>query len=243
MNEQVIVGEAIAGRSATVRNTLKSLSKDVAGSTFDLAELLYEAQENNYLNQWGFPNIKTYAEQELGLKPRKARYLARIVKVYKEVGLERSQVEKVDISKLREITRLNPHATFWNKEQKKNEPLEDHIVRLILEAEDMTTFAIKEEVARLMGQVGPDRRVIRNYSTNQSAWDNVIKPALELCRKELGSAGRDDAGNAVDYHDGVCIESICADYLADPRHQELMELPEEQTENVPIELPKEIIQI
>jgi len=241
MEETAIHGEAVAGRAAKVRKTLKALSQNVNASTFDLAELLYEAQENNYPSDWGYKNLADYAAQELGLKARKAQYLARVVKVYRAVGLTRENVESIHISKLREIATLDPNGSWYDPEKKLNIPMADCILDLILEANNLTLEQIKKLVALHKGQVGPDRRIIRSYSTNESAWENVIKKAMELTRRKLGSAGRDDEGNAKEYHDGVIIEMWAAGVLADPHNKESEPLPEEQNAKKFVPLPEETI--
>lgn len=253
MHEQVIVGENIAGRSATVRKTLQSLASYSNANLLDMAELLYEAQQNNYCHTWGYPSLPEFAEKELGMKPRRAQYLSRIVLVYKAVGLERKNVEHVHISKLREIARLKPESYFFNLDTRANEPLEEHIVKLFLDADELSLQKVKDEVARLLGQVGPDRRVVRSFSTTQSAWDNVFVPAMEKIRRRLGSENRDDAGNAKEYSDGVVYEMMAAEINADPNFEEPNELPEEiaglvaepvmpieNIEEKPTPLPKEI---
>lgn len=254
MENVAIYGEQEAGRAASVRKTLSSISKHIGANTFDLAELLYEVQENNYYSLWHFSSLPDYAEKELGLKPRKAQYLARIVKVYRAVGLTREAVEHTHTSKLRVIATLKPNSSFFNKDEKKNEPMDEHIVRLLLNAEDMTLTQIKDEVARLKGQVGPDRRVVRSFSTTQSAWDHVFVPAMEKLRRRLGDEGRDDAGNAREYPDGVVYEMAMAEINSDPNFEEPNELPgeivglvaepelpTEDLENKPALIPQEMI--
>lgn len=226
MAEVVIVGEQIAGRAASVRRSLMSMIANLSTNTFDLAALLHEAKENNYARAWGFSSLAEYAEQELGLKKRKAEYLTRIIAVTKAVGLTRPQFESCGVSKLREITRLNPEGTFWNKDEHVNEDLAEHIVRLILDHDKMNVEQVKDEVARLMGMTGPNRMVVRSCSVTQSAWENVIQPAYELARRILGSQGRDESGNAVEYKDGACLEVICAAFNADPNNQPEPEEPQ-----------------
>ena len=51
MNETVIVGEAIAGRSAAVRKELARMATSMSTSEFDMIELLCEALENSYAPQ------------------------------------------------------------------------------------------------------------------------------------------------------------------------------------------------
>jgi len=220
-----IVGEAIAGRAATVRRNLMSLVSSLQVNEFDLAELLCEADEHNYYAGWGFSSRSEYAAQELGLKERKAQYLARIAKVCKAVGLKRAQFEPAGKSKLREITTLNPAASFWNAEKKQSEDMAEHIVRLILDSDKMNLEQVRDEVLRLQGRLGPDRPVTRSYTVPRSVNEEVIKPAFELIRRRLGSQGRDDEGAAQDYSDGVVLECICADVLSDIHNQ-----PEEPIE-------------
>ncbi len=220
MTDQVIVGEAVAGRAASVRRELLRMSADINRSVFDVAELLYEAQEGNYTLGWGFASLPDYAAKELGLKPRKAQYLTRITKVCRAVGLKRAQYESSGISKLREICTLDPEGSFFNKDTRLNESLDEHIVRLILDSDKMNVEQVQLEIARLKGQTGKDRRVLRSYSTDITTWENVISPAVELARRILGSKGRDDEGNAKDYTEGECYEVICAAFNADLNNME-----------------------
>lgn len=230
LNPPAIIGEVVAGRSASVRKQLVQLSGDISRSTFDVADLLYEAQESGYLQSWGFDGLGDYAEQELGIKERKAQYLVRITKVCRAVGLKREQYEQAGVSKLRDITTLDPQGSWFNPETKNNEALDEHIVDLITSAEDLTKEEVYDEVMKLKGMVGGDRPVVRSFSATQSAWDNVIKRAYERMRLKLGSAGRDDAGMAKEYTDGVCVEMICAEWLAG----EALE-SEQETEVIPME--------
>ena len=220
INPPAIHGEVVAGRAAKVRKQLKDLSGDIKASTFDLADLLFEAQENNYPAAWGFASLLDYAAKELGLKERKAQYLTRTVKVCRAVGLTREQYEPAGTSKLREITTLNPDGTYFNPVTDANEDLDEHIVRLILDHDKLTVDQTKMEVARLKGQVGKDRRVIRSYATDITTWTNVISEAIEKARRYLGSQGRDDEGNAKEYSEGACYECICAAFNADPNYDE-----------------------
>src|ERR1700722_4371882 len=214
LNPPALHGEQVAGRSAAVRKQLVLLSGTISTNTFDVGELLHEADTSGYLASWGFKNLGDYAEKELGIKERKAQYLVRIIRVCREVGLTRAQFEPAGVSKLREITRLDPKQSWFNPDSKENEPLDDHIIDLIVEAPDLTREEVTEEVLKLQGMVGEDRPVVRSYSATKSAWENVIKRAMELMRAKLGSSGRDDQGMAKEYPDGVCIEMICSDWLA-----------------------------
>ncbi len=241
-NVPAIQGEAIAGRAAQVRKQLMVLTMDLNQSTFDLAELLAEASDNEMPRAWGYSSIGEYAEKELGIKERKSQYLIRIVKVCKAVCLKRADFETVGVSKLREITRLEPNGSFFNPETKSPEPLSGHIVHLIQEAENMTGSQILDEVRRLMGQTGGNRPITKMMSWTEDTYNKVILPAQELARKRLGSAKRDEQGNAVEYTDSVVEEVIHSEYLSDPNNYPEDEPLTTEELDLPkfIEIPTEI---
>jgi hypothetical protein len=230
LNPPAIYGEAVAGRAATVRKDLQALTAKMQRDTFDLADLLFEVQEKDYHLQWGFENIYEYATTELGVKERRVQYLTRIVKVCREVGMSRKNYEPAGISKLREISTLNPTDFFYDKVKEQNFPLTELIVDLILDAPDMTLQQVSDQVDLWKGQTGENKQVVRNFGCTQSCWDHTIKPALELAAKKLGSAGRDVSGQAVEYSEGAKWEIICASYLQDPNNYE--DEPDESGEQV-----------
>jgi hypothetical protein len=229
LNPPAIHGEAIAGRSAEARRALLQITAGVVRSTFDLAELLYEVKSAGYYRAYGYETFGEYVMKELDIKQRKSEYLIRIVQVCKAVGLKRADYESAGVSKLRDITTLDPEGSWFNPETKTNEDMAEHIVDLIANAQTMTSEEVTERVLELKGMTGDDRPVVRSCSMTQSTWDNVVKVAYERMRLKLGSAGRDDQGMAREYTDGVCLECICADWLAGESEQ-----PEDET-GIPME--------
>ncbi len=187
-------------------------------STFDMIVLLTEAQENGYASQWGFSSLLDYGAKELGLKKRKTQYLSRIGYVMRAVGLARAQYEPAGVTKLRGISTLDPEGSFFNKEKYVNEPLSEHIVRLVLDSDEMNAEQVEDEVLRLQDRLGPNRPVHRTTVYPRSVWDLIIKPAREMARSLLGSARRDKEGNAEEYSDAACDEMIFARFLTDPNN-------------------------
>jgi hypothetical protein len=238
MEPIVIVGEAVAGREAklaALRKRIRALANDIEINTFDLAEAFFQAQESHCYVEWGFESLGEYASLELGIKHRKAQYLARIVRVCRACGVARKDYEPVGVSKLRVITGLDPESSFFNTETKTNEPMVEHIVRLIAEAPELTTVEVEDEVQRLMGNVGENAMVTKSYRVTKSAYENTVQRCFESVRKRLGSKGRDGTGAAVEYTDGNCLEAVCAEYNSDPRN--FMEELDESKEQ--IEVPEE----
>jgi hypothetical protein len=235
MEPVVIVGEAVAGRAAVLRKRIKNLATDLTTNTFDLAEAFFEAQQYKCYLEWGYEALGEYAALELGIKHRKAQYLARIVRVCRECGIARVDYEPVGVTKLREITSLDPQGTFFNTETKQHESLTDHIVRLVAEAPENSSIEVEEEVKRLKGQLGENAMVTKSYSVTKSCYENTIQRCFEAVRRRLGSAGRDGTGQAKEYSDGAVLECLCAEYLSDPRN--FYEEPDESKEQT--EIPEE----
>lgn len=236
MERTVIIGETVAGKSSALRKRMLLLSTDLTRNTFDLAEAFAAAQESHCYLEWGFDSLGEYASLELGIKHRRAQYLARIIRVCKECGVPRKDYEPVGVTKLREITTLNPGSTFYNPDTKQHEPMYEHIVRVIAEAPENNTVEVEQEVARLKGMTGENAMVTRAYKVTQSCWENTIARCFEAVRKRLGSAGRDGEGMAKEFSDGAVIECLCAEYNADPRNF----LEEGDYSKEQIEIPTEV---
>lgn len=235
MEPITIVGDAVAGQSATLRSRLRLLAQDITRNTFDLAEAFLEAQETRCYAQWGYESIGEYAETELGVKQRKCQYLARIARTMRVCGIKRLDYEPAGLTNLRIITTLDPEGTYFNQETRAHESMAEHITELVAEAPELSTKEVEAEVNRLLGMDGENAMVHKSYSVTKSCYENTIQRCFEAVRMRLGSAGRDDTGAAKEYNDGAVLEALCAEYLADPRN--FMEEPDEsrvQTE-VPLE--------
>ena len=217
-NFPAIFGEVEAGRSAKVRQQIENLLKNMHKSTLDVAELLSEVRKNKYYVQWGFDSFSAYAA-ELDIKSSKAQYLARIADVMEQVGAVRSEYEDVGLSKLREITSLEPTAEYAINDQGNTMPGSECITHLLTGANDLSYAEVKDAVKKLKGLTGDDELVWINFCMKKAARDEVVQPALELVRKQLGSKGEDEDGKAVEYSDGACLECICVEFINDPHNQ------------------------
>jgi hypothetical protein len=215
MHEQQIVGEAVAGHSHEVRMKIKALVDQMSTDNFTLAELLFEVKSKQYYSGYGFNTFKEYAAS-VGVKPSRAYYLARIVEVMSATGFERKQYEPLGIVKLKEITKLEPG-------QQSPDGKFDHtsyIQQMVTEPDKFTTEDVISIVAEAQGKVGENKFVWWNVNMLWSVRENIIKPAIALAKKLVGTVDTDDDGMAKDASDGRALELICADFLSDPNHAE-----------------------
>ena len=220
-----IHGEVEAGRSAKCRAEIENLVHSINTNTFDLAEVLYEAQSSKFYYTWGF---NTFAEfiKDIDLKTSKARYLARMVEIMNAVGIAREVYEPVGVSKLREITSLDPAGYWINDETGETEKLDGWIIKLTTAGKEMSLSEIKELVKKLKGLTGEDELIWLNICVKKIVLENTIRPALDLMKKVIGSKGRDEDGNAIEASDGEALEGVCAGFLLDPNNQSAAESQE-----------------
>ena len=180
--------------------------------------LLSETKKQGYFKQWGFDTFKEYVQQ-LDLKERKAHYLTRIVDVMETVGVVREQYEPLGLSKLREITSLDPGAIYVDPESNTQTPMKDFITGLVDKGLGMSLEEIKQHVKTLKGLTGENELMFVNFSVKRSVWETAIKPALELAKSNIGSVGQDEEGNAKDASDGRALEMIAVEFLNNPANQ------------------------
>lgn len=198
---------------------LVSLIHSVNSSTFDIAELLYKVKSNGYY-QIEHATFKEYTES-LEIKSRKAQYLTRIVEVMEQVSIPRTQYEKLGISKLREISSLDPALTWKNPLDNTETPMKQFIIDLVGAGEDMDLEAIKKHVRTLKGITGENDIVWRNIPFTRIVAEKTIDPALELTRANIGSVGKDDEGISKDASDAACVEIWAVSYMNDPNSNPL----------------------
>ena len=206
---QAIVGEAEAGEAAKVRKQLNQLIKNLNASTFDLMDVLYTIKSKGFFS----PKFNTFSEfvKDLdGLKLSKAYYLTRIRETMNAATIPREVYEPIGLSKLRAISRLDPNAIYANDQSGV-----DAIKVFIINATDMSLNDIKNQVAVTQGLTGEDSMVWLNVSLKSSARE-VVKKAISVAKKNIGSVSKDDEGISHDASDGAALEAVALDFLADP---------------------------
>ena len=206
----VIVGEKVAGEAAKVRKQLEQLIKKVNTSAFDIADLLYTIKKNGYYS--GFATFQEFIKT-LDIKLRKAQYLCRMNEVMEAIGKTREQYEPLGVAKLREITSLNIDDIWVNPQTKDEVPIKAFVVGFVEKGKDMTFDEIKQHVRTLKGLVGENNIMFVHFSVKKSVLDNVVRPALELAKLNIGSGPKDDEGVRQDPSDGAALEVISVEYL------------------------------
>lgn len=222
MPETVIVGEAVAGESAKVRNQLESLIQHLNKSTFDIGELLHKIKSGGFYTSWGYNTFKEYINT-LDIKERKAQYLVRIVDTMGQVGVSREKYEPIGVAKLREITSLEASETYTNPTTGEKTPMSEFIKGFVDKGADMSLEEVKQHVRTLKGQVGENEIMWINLPFTKLTLDEIIRPALELAKNHIGSVGKDGDGDSIDASDSRALETIAVEYLNDPANNVLPE--------------------
>jgi len=213
MDDIVIVGDQVAGESAKLRADLTAAIKDIRSRLFDVAELLYKAQQERLYTE---PSFKDYVKS-LGFKYRRAQYMTSVIGMCEAMNLVRPEYEAIGMGKLRAIARLDcsVEATYTNPADGQTTPMRDWIMGLIELAPSRTVEEIESHVRVLKGEVGELDMVWENFRVLRQARDLTIRPAIDKMKLLLGTTQKDFEGVAVDTSPGRCLEAICARFLTE----------------------------
>lgn len=107
-------------RAMEVRKRIAQVSDEVKDSYIEIAELLYEAWENDYHKQYGYSAFNDFIEKETDIKPRKAQFLIQICKKMKVLGIEWDEVRSVGWRKMATIAPILTTENYkeWVEEAK-----------------------------------------------------------------------------------------------------------------------------
>ena len=218
MQDTVIVGAAESGERADVTRALKRLIKQVNTNLFDIAELLFKAKTRHLYTE---PTFIEYAVS-LGLKKRKAEYLERIARIMDGAGIPRTEYEPIGIAKLRAITRLHPLTKegavnmYTNPVTQESHPMAEYIVGITEQAlAGRDIKDIEKDVRVLLGEVGENAMVWRNFRLPRVVDENTIAPALEKAAINIGTVATDENGVAKEVQDWRKLEVVCVEYVND----------------------------
>ncbi len=211
MQDVVIVGEVEAGEAAKVRKSLEKAIKQVNISTFDIAELLHKVRSKHLYTTPTFPEYVA----TLDIKPRKAQYLERIAEVMEAIHCSREEYEKIGVTKLRSISRLDPTATYTNPQTNETAPMADYIWGLIELAPTITTDKLDKDVRILKGEIGENDMTWLNIHMLRLTKEKIVDKAFEKAAINIGSVATDKDGVEQDASDGRKLEVICVAYLQD----------------------------
>ena len=213
LTNTVLVGEAIAGATAQVRQRLEELVRSTNRAAFDIGELAHQVKKSG--DYAGHTTFADYAKT-LDIKPQRLRYLRQIAEVFEKVGIPRSRYELLGLSKCRAIASLEPDATWQNPQTGEQVLVRDFIPELVEQGADMTLEKIQENVRVLKGLTGERDLVWLNLPFMRSVIENVINPTLELTRRNIGSVAKDDEGISQDASASKCVEVWAVEYSNDP---------------------------
>jgi hypothetical protein len=214
----VIVDSAIAGEAIETRHQLEQVISSMNRSKFDIAELLLKIKRKGYYAPYAtFDEFRT----SLKIKKRTSQYLTKMAAVMEEVGIPRSQYEPLGVSRLRDITSLEPTDIWTNPISGAKTPMRDFIIGFVEYRHEVTGDFIdpellKRNVRTLKGFVGENDFEFFTFSFQRSTLETVVRPALELAKAHLGSVKKDDEGISQDATDSSAAVAIFADYLSDP---------------------------
>lgn len=208
-------GDVTAGsdaRATTVRAQVESLKNSLGDKTWEMAALFSEARAKSFHHLWGFSDFDEYIDKSnFDIGSREVRYRIRVNDVSLQLGITRTQLKAVNISKLKEIFSLDPVKQS------------DDIVRLVDDAVTMSLEEVRQSVRELKGSDPETDLCWWNIQLLRRAKEETILPALQKVKLEYGPTMSDVPGQSVEISDGRALEMLCADKLSEP-DEELVRL-------------------
>jgi hypothetical protein len=218
VDEQVIVGEAVAGQATNLKRRIAGLIRSMNVNTFDLVDGLHEMESKRYYLTLGFNSFAEYGKS-LDLKLTKVYYLARIGKIMSEAGIPRAEYEPVGTAKLRAIIPLNVLDKAGNMltytEDGETWTMAEVVQTIMADAKNTDIEQIEERVKRIQGKTGDDTEEWVNFKVSRLVKNSVIKPAIEKAKLHIGTVGEDKDGMAIEPSDSAALEGIASYYLSD----------------------------
>jgi hypothetical protein len=180
--------DVISAAAYECREKIQKSLQNIESDFCDLAEALHSADQNRYFAEWGHNSFEEFAEKELEMGYRKARYLVEIHDTILKVGLSRDQVIRVGWTKMRELS--GPL-----KEDPKGAK------KLLAEAEKKTVKELMDSI-RIRKGVKARSEVLRISVKFDASAGKIITDAVNLANGEIGEENLPKA-----------LAHICGEYL------------------------------
>lgn len=216
-----VVGEQIPGQAATALEQLEQLIAESNKIGFDIGEKSYNVKKNGYYTV----KYTTFQDflKTLPYKKRRIEYLTKMFEVMDSVGIARSKFESLGLSKMREITSLDPNSDWVNPETQAVTPMREFIIGFVEKGNELTLQEIQQHVRTLKGLVGENDFVFRKLAFTRADAEATWDPAIALAKNNIGSVGKDDEGISIDASDSAAAKVLAIEYLADPANNVLSE--------------------
>jgi hypothetical protein len=205
----------LISRAEAVLTRIGQIKGDLVRRALELGALLLEAREHDYHVVWGFPRFGDWVEaSDLDMSERQAYYLMQIVQRAQALNITQAQLERVKLTKLKEIFALKAAP-------------DDVIKQLVENAETATLEEVKYQV-QVVKQGGEDNEFtfinldLKGKRIPRLARDRIME-AFEDIRRRYGNTVNGE-GEVCDITDWRALEMICEEYLNDPnRHEQVLE--------------------
>lgn len=208
-------------RAFEVKEQLAKLNDSLQDGFIDLCDLLREARDKNYHLYYQddkgeyYTRFDAWVEEgsALDISARQAYYYIRVSEVAEDMGLDKAQLKKIGISKLREILTLDTGKHM------------DAVKGLLESAENTPLNTVKEKVKAVKKGGSADGAQAVAYVTIKLPIEvkEIFDQAVELARKLYGSVNNEETGEIEDISISKAMELILVSYINDPNNAATLE--------------------
>jgi hypothetical protein len=205
VNDTVEVKQ-INERAKQIDSALRNLLSSSEDNLFDMCDLLFEANDNHYHNEFGFLKFGDWIDASgFDISARQAAYLVNVGGMSLHFNVDRPTLKLIKISKLKEIFSLD-------KDEHSAE-----IRELLEKAPGMTYEEVKARVRGIKGGPEAEDMVFMTLRFPSSA-KPVIDRAFEQVRVMNGDYIVN--GEVVELPNGLALERMAAEFLSGIQEEE-----------------------
>jgi len=95
--------KSAVSRDVKIRDRLSEIRGIVESSYIEFSQLLREVWANAYYLKWGYETLREYAEDELGIQYRRARYFIGIADAVAELKLDWDDIREIGWTSMRTV--------------------------------------------------------------------------------------------------------------------------------------------
>lgn len=189
-------------RAVEVEGLILGLKDTVQDSAIEMAYLLKEANDKQYYRMLGVNTFSDWINKVgLDMSERAAAYLLNIARKAELLGIDKAELKKSKISKLKEIFSLDAGTNGTE------------IKALLAGSQEESLDVVKEKVQQVKAKDGHEPNAYMTFKMPVTVKEEIVLQAFELVRRLYGSVIDENTGEVIDISDSKCLELVCAEFL------------------------------
>lgn len=218
--EQPAVVREDTFRAETVINELIKLDRRHTMDAFERGDLFSEFVEGDYQHADHCQTLPEFLKKRgFELSPATIKSDIKNARYAKKLGIDRAALLRARVTKVKEIFKLDPEATFVDGATNEETSMSVVIADLIQRAPELSLAEIKAVVKQFNTADDEDNELVKDTVHYTRLQKEVVDLAVDRMTKFSGVQKDEVTGEEKEISRGTAIERICGNFLADPNFE------------------------